>query len=103
LTQVEKQEQHLPDPPERRQVADFRSERWPASNRNGWPASIWNAWPASSESAAVKRDPRAKAARRDEMARSAAPYIHPPIAPIDLDVARRIGRLLHEVFEKLKC
>src|SRR5262249_40649470 len=31
----------------------FRSERWPASNRNGWPASIWNAWPASSESASV--------------------------------------------------
>jgi hypothetical protein len=51
---------------------------------------------------AVKRDPRAKAARRDEMARSAAPYIHPPIAPIDLDVARRIGRLLNEIFEKLK-
>jgi hypothetical protein len=51
---------------------------------------------------AVMRDPRAKAARRDEMARSAAPYIHPPIAPIDLDVARRIGRLLNEIFEKLK-
>ena len=32
-------------------MADFRSEPWPASNRNGWPASNWNAWPASSESA----------------------------------------------------
>jgi hypothetical protein len=51
LTKTEKQEQHLLDPPERRHVADFRSERWPASNRNGRPASIWNAWPASSESA----------------------------------------------------
>jgi hypothetical protein len=57
LTQIEKQEQHLLDPPECRQVADFRSERWPASNRNGWPASIWNAWPASSESADRGRSP----------------------------------------------
>ncbi len=34
----------------RRQVADFKSEPRPASNRNQWPASYWNAWPASSES-----------------------------------------------------
>jgi hypothetical protein len=32
-------------------VAGFKSERWPASDRNRWPASYWNAWPASSESA----------------------------------------------------
>jgi hypothetical protein len=34
-----------------RWVAGFKSERWPASDRNRWPASYWNAWPASSESA----------------------------------------------------
>ena len=39
----------------RRQVADIKSEPWPASNRNWWPASYWNAWPASSESADQKR------------------------------------------------
>jgi hypothetical protein len=33
----------------RRQVADIKSEPWPASNRNRWPTSYWNAWPASSE------------------------------------------------------
>ncbi len=38
----------------RRQVADFKSEPRPASNRNQWPASYWNAWPASSESAIVE-------------------------------------------------
>ena len=32
-------------------MADIKSERWPASDRNGRPASYWNAWPASSESA----------------------------------------------------
>ncbi|MBG0808107.1 AAA family ATPase [Methylosinus sp. H3A] len=30
-------------------MADIKSERWPASDRNRWPASYWNAWPASSE------------------------------------------------------
>jgi hypothetical protein len=32
-------------------VAGFKSEWWPASDRNRGPASFWNAWPASSESA----------------------------------------------------
>jgi hypothetical protein len=32
-------------------VAGFKSERWPASDRNRWPASYWNPWPASSVSA----------------------------------------------------
>jgi hypothetical protein len=36
-----------------RWVAGFKSESWPASDRNRWPASYWNAWPASSESAGV--------------------------------------------------
>src|SRR5438132_694913 len=48
-----KPKHHPPDPRERRQVAGFRSEPWPASDRNGWPASDWNAWPASSESAII--------------------------------------------------
>jgi transposase InsO family protein len=39
------------DPVEDAQVADIKSERWAASNRNQWPASRWNAWPTSSESA----------------------------------------------------
>jgi len=34
-----------------RWAAGFKSERWPASDRNRWPASYWNWWPASSESA----------------------------------------------------
>ncbi|MFZ2105692.1 MAG: hypothetical protein WAV18_09945, partial [Roseiarcus sp.] len=36
-----------------RWVAGFKSESWPASDRNRWPASYWNAWPASSESARI--------------------------------------------------
>ncbi len=32
-------------------MADIKSERRPASDRNRWPASFWNAWPAPSESA----------------------------------------------------
>src|SRR5271169_381350 len=40
-----------------RWVAGFKSERWPASDRNRWPASYWNAWPASSESAILTPSP----------------------------------------------
>jgi hypothetical protein len=36
-------------------VADIKSERWPASDRNRWPDSYWNAWPASSEAAIAHR------------------------------------------------
>jgi hypothetical protein len=46
---------------------------------------------------AVMRNPKAKAARRDEMARMAAPYVHPPIAPLDIDVMRLVARLLNEI------
>jgi hypothetical protein len=49
---------------------------------------------------AVMRNPKAKAAVR--LAAAAAPYLHPQLAPIDIDVARLIGRLLGEIFEKLK-
>ena len=58
----------LTDPPRRniiasirgseRWVAGFKSERWPASDRNRWPASYWNAWPASSESALCANMPK---------------------------------------------
>ena len=44
-----KQKHHPADPQGLRHLAGFKSERWPASSRNGWPASYWNAWPASSE------------------------------------------------------
>ena len=40
-----------------RWVAGFKSESWPASDRNRWPASYWNAWPASSESAVALTKP----------------------------------------------
>src|SRR5258706_9188409 len=46
---------------------------------------------------AVMRNPKAKAARRDEMARMAAPYVHPPVAPLDIDVMRPVARLLNEI------
>lgn len=41
---------------------------------------------------AVMRDPKAKAAVRLEAAKSAAPYLHPQLAPIDIEVMRLIGR-----------
>jgi hypothetical protein len=48
---------------------------------------------------AVMRDPGAKPERRDEMARAAAPYVHPTLAPIAADVTRLVGRLLAEIAE----
>jgi hypothetical protein len=45
----------------------------------------------------VAHNPRAKPERRDEMAKAAAPFVHPPIAPIDTAVARLLGTLLAEL------
>jgi hypothetical protein len=45
---------------------------------------------------AVIRNPRASPARRDAMAIAAAPYVCPPIAPLDISNLRLIGRLLAE-------
>jgi hypothetical protein len=36
----------------------------------------------------VLRDPNAQPARKDEMARAAAPYVHPRIAPVQSEPAR---------------
>jgi hypothetical protein len=48
---------------------------------------------------AVMRDPGAKPERRDEMARAAAAYTHPRLAPIAADVTRLVGQLLAEIAE----
>jgi hypothetical protein len=55
LTPPQNQNIIHPDPQGHCRLAGFKSERWPASSRNGWPASNWNAWPASSESAPLCR------------------------------------------------
>jgi hypothetical protein len=46
---------------------------------------------------AVIRDPKAKPERRDEMAKAAAPYVHPPLGAIGVDTLRWIGTLLAEI------
>jgi hypothetical protein len=48
---------------------------------------------------AVMRDPGAKPERRDEMAKAAAAYTHPQLAPIAADVTRLVGQLLAEIAE----
>jgi hypothetical protein len=50
----------------------------------------------------VMRDPKATPARRDEMAKMAAAYVHPQLAPMAADVTRVVATLLTEIFEKLK-
>lgn len=45
----------------------------------------------------VMRDPKAKPERRDEMAKTAASYVHPQLAPIAADVTRLVGQLLAEI------
>ena len=46
---------------------------------------------------AIMRDSRAKPERRDAMALAAAPYVHPPVAPLDISNLRLIGGLLAEI------
>jgi hypothetical protein len=46
---------------------------------------------------AVMRNSKARAAVRLEAARQAAPYVHPQLAPIDIEATRLIGRLLAEI------
>ena len=48
---------------------------------------------------AVMRDPGAKPERRDNMAKAAAVYTHPSLAPIAADVTRLVGQLLAEIAE----
>jgi hypothetical protein len=48
---------------------------------------------------AVIRNPKAPAELRFEAAKSAAPYAHPMLAPISLDVVRLLGQLFAVKFD----